>query len=288
MMTDQFHCMACTGQHATQVIPAAHPEHRYRVCAQCGMGQLWPMPPAPEQLYTRDYFVDGGQRAGYVDYEADERWHRITARQRLGRLEKVLGQVPEATGRSLVDVGAATGFFLDVARERGWQVNGVEASQWAADRARGRGHRVESQLADYTDPVTAVSLFQVLEHVPDPQALLQQAAALLESDGAVICETWDVGSRTARLAGRRWQQLSPPSVLWLFSRDAMARMAERAGLELVTWQPSPKLVSLSTVLGQSVAAANRGTVARALSRAGQLVALPYPLDDLVTTVLRKP
>ena len=186
-----------------------------------------------------------------------------------------------------MDVGAATGFLLDVARDQGWQASGVEASQWAADRARAKGHPVAARLSQCTGPVEAVSYFQVLEHVPDPVASLRTAAGLLAPGGVVICETWDARSLTARLAGSRWQQLSPPSVLWLFTRQGMSRMASQAGLELVSWKASPKLVGLSTVLGQSVAATNHGRAARVLRAAGQLLAVPYPLDDLVTVALRK-
>ncbi|MFC6358088.1 class I SAM-dependent methyltransferase [Luteococcus peritonei] len=265
-----------------------HPAHHYRLCRACGTGQLTPLPTRPEQLYTRDYFVQGGEIAGYVDYEADERWHRLTARQRLRRLESARSTHPGILEPgTLADVGAATGFFLDVAREAGWQATGVETSAWAAQRARDKGHPVVGELCQVAGPLDAVCFFQVLEHLADPRLALQQAAERLVEGGTVICETWDVGSRTARWAGSRWQQLSPPSVLWLFTRAGMARMACDAGLELVAWRPTPKLVSLSTVLGQQVGASNHGLAARLLRGVGRFAAAPYPLDDLVTAVLQK-
>ena len=116
-------------------------------------------------------------------------------------------------------------------------------------------------------------MFQVLEHVTDPFDLLRRAAALLRPGGVVLCETWDPESWTARLAGRRWEQLSAPSVLWLFSRGTTDRMLAAQGLRLQSWRVSPKIVGLGTMLGQiSVAGRNR------LRGWG----VPYPLDDLVT------
>ena len=64
--------------------------------------------------------------------------------------------------------------------------------------------------------------------------------------------------------------------------------ARRRAGSRVSWHRSPKLVSLATVLGQSIPATNRGTAARAARTVGQRVPIPYPLDDLVTTALVKP
>lgn len=280
-------CPFCGGTCLRTLSPASS-DHTYRLCAACGAGHIDPMPADPTGWYTRDYFVDGGARAGYLDYDADARWHRRTATLRLRRLEERL-DLEATTPRRLVDVGTATGHLLDVATDMGWSATGIETSRWAADRARARGHLVHDDLTAVPDePLGAVTFFQSLEHLPDPAAALRRAADLLAPGGVVLCETWDLGSRTARLAGNRWQQLSPPSVLWLFTRPAMDRLARQAGLQLVSWHRSPKLVSLATVLGQSIPATNRGTAARAARTVGQRVPIPYPLDDLVTTALVKP
>ncbi|ROR55231.1 methyltransferase family protein [Luteococcus japonicus] len=280
-------CPVCSRQTtARPLVPAAHPSHRYLLCDGCGTGHLEHAPERPEDLYTEDYFVEGGELAGYVDYEADERWHRINARARLRRLHHALG-LAHIPGR-LVEVGSATGFFLDVAREAGWQTHGVEASTWAARRARDKGHDVTDQLATLdVDPVDAVCFFQVLEHMPDPAGALREAARRLRPGGVVLCETWDVNSATARRAGARWQQLSPPSVLWLFNRDAMSHLARETGLEMVNWRTTTKWVSVATVLGQSVPIVGRGRAGRALRTAGRWAAVRYPLDDLVTFTLVK-
>lgn len=278
-------CPACGGGGSATREVAGTTRYRYLMCTSCGTGRLDPMPAHPEELYTEHYFHQGGDIAGYLDYDAEAHWHRRTAATRLDRLTRSVGP---RSGRGLVDVGAATGYFLDVAREAGWPVQGVEASHWAADQARGRGHRVVGSLQEVDeDSLDAVTFFQVLEHLPDPQAALGQASDRLRPGGTVLCETWDAGSRTARLAGSHWQQLSPPSVLWLFTREGMRRSAERAGLELVGWRRTPKWVGLGTVVGQAIPSTNQGSAAGLLRGATGRVGLPYPLDDLVTAVLVK-
>lgn len=252
------------------------------------MGRLRVLDPAGEpEPYDEGYFVGGGARAGYPDYEADERWHRRTANERLDRVER---WVRPGTGRRLVDVGTATGFLPEEARYRGFEVAGVEISQWAARHARARGVRVEpslSALEDLAGTLDVVTMFQVLEHIPDPGEALTQAFGLLRPGGVVVCETWDLDSATARRAGQVWQQMQPPSVLWLFTPASAAQMVERAGLQPVSWQRTPKTVSLATVGGQALALGGR-RVERLLTPLTSRVGLPYPLDDLVTFVARKP
>lgn len=277
-------CPACGGMGCTPLSPHGQREYRYLMCDHCGMGTIDPFPQAPEP-YDRGYFVDGGSRSGYADYEADERWHRKTARTRLKRIAAALGSDRDVR---LLDIGTATGFLCDEAHQRGWHASGVELSPWAADRARARGIRVEGEASAYADgdPFDCVAFFQVLEHMPDVAAALTQAYALLRPGGVILCETWDAASRTARLAGRRWQQLSPPSVLWLFTRAGMTGFAHDAGLELRSWRISPKVVSLATVVGQALP--ESGRLGRILNTVGTKVGVPYPLDDLVTFVLVKP
>ncbi|WP_040159531.1 class I SAM-dependent methyltransferase [Nigerium massiliense] len=287
-MTIDVACTACHRAGYTVLTPAGEDGYRYLMCSQCGNGRIDPAPIAAEP-YDRGYFVDGGARAGYTDYEADEPWHRRTARTRLGRVADALHRTgtPAAQRGRIVDVGAATGFFLDEAAKRGWDASAVELSSWAAERARARGFRVESDLAAYAvdDPFDAVCFFQVLEHVPDAADALARASALLRPGGVVVCETWDAASRTARIAGRRWQQLSPPSVLWLFTEAGIRPWLQDAGLRLVSWRRSPKIVSLATVAGQALP---DGRLGDALRRVGSRVGVPYPLDDLVTFVAVKP
>ncbi len=278
-------CPLCLHVGRDELRPAGSRDYHYLVCRTCGAGQIDPMPDDLRSLYDQGYFVDGGSRAGYANYEADEELHRRTATERIARLTATLG--PGARPGSLVEIGSATGFGLLEAQRAGWQAVGVEISEWAGNRARERGANVVHTLEEVPDaPHDAVAFFQSLEHLPDPVAALKRSAELLRPGGVLVCETWDARSRTARLTGSRWQQLSPPSVLWLFTEQAIRAAVEPWGLELTSWRRTGKSVSLATVVGQSLPDGSR---AKSLldGRLGR-VAIPYPLDDLVTfTAVRR-
>lgn len=226
--------------------------------------------------YDEGYFVAGGALGGYADYDADARTHVLVADERMGRVEQSVGR-----GR-WVDVGCATGHGLAAARARGWSGVGVEASTWAAQRARARGFEVVAALDDVpwgAGSVDAVCFFQSLEHLPDPAAALASAARLLRPGGVVVCETWDRHSRLARVAGARWQQLSPPSVLWVLEPDSTAAMLRGAGLRPTSWSPSSKPVGVATVLGQVAPWLPRAALAAAAR-----LRVRYRGKDLVTFV----
>lgn len=252
--------------------------HHFGRCTTCRHAQLDPLPSEDEarRLYGHGYFA-GEVTGGYDDYDADEALHRRNARARLRRLDRAAGGV---RGRVL-DIGCASGYFLDEARRDGWAVHGVDVSPAARARAAGLGIEVTDDLAEVAaaDPAgfDAVTLFQVLEHAVDPVATLGLAADCLRPGGTVLIETWDRGSAVARVLRGSWQQVAPPSVLHLFGRQSLHESLLRAGFHPGRPRPSSKWVSAGFVA--SLATAGRTSLGR--GRLGRLPLL-YAFGDLVT------
>lgn len=250
----------------------------YLACEGCGLPRLDPLPTAEEAaaLY-RDTYFEGGSSAGYADYVADARVHRANARRHLRRLARRAPRAPAP--RRLVEIGAAAGFLLDEARRAGFEVAGVDVSP----RMRARCAELHDiALADSfaalgREPASIDVLVanQVLEHVVDPLALLREIAPCMAPGGVLSIETWDRGALVARAAGRGWQQISPPSVVWLWDRAQLTALLARAGFRVLVLRPALKWVSLATVTGQLGSA-----VPAAVGR----LPLPYALGDLVVAV----
>lgn len=258
--------------------------YEYVACGACGAVRLqpFPEPEAAAELYGDDYFT-AAAHGGYADYAADAPIHRRNGRARLRKLGP-----PPHPGAVLVDIGCAYGFTLLEAREQGWAPQGVELNDAARGATAAAGFPVATSLAGLglaAGSVQAITFFQVLEHLPDPVATLREAAELLAPGGRLLIETWDRHSLIARAMKARWQQATPPSVLWLFDEADVRRMCAAAGLELVQWRRSMKWVSLGLVAGQL---ANRGSrLGRAVGGRLQRMALPYALGDLITARARK-
>jgi SAM-dependent methyltransferase len=208
-------------------------------CDECGHLQLAEIPSA------------AALDAGYGDaasehYEAEEEGQRATARVELARIER-----HAASRGRLLDLGCWVGFLAADANARGWRALGVEPSAWAASRARGRGVDViEAPLFDADLPegaFAAVTMGDVIEHLPDPGAALDRVARLLAPGGVLWLATPDAGSRVARTLGRRWWSVIPTH-LHLFTRRGMTLLLERRGFEVLEIGTSPKTFSVAYYL----------------------------------------
>jgi SAM-dependent methyltransferase len=188
-------------------------------------------------LYGEAYYT-GGSDAVFADYVGQEAARRAHARRKLALLRHLPPRIPRS-GR-LLDVGCAAGFFLSEARTH-YDVQGVELSAWSSDYARDRlglpvvtGTLHDARLpAEHFDVVT---LWDVIEHVPDPVPLLAEAARVLKPGGRLVLTTGDWGSAYAQARGADWHLMTPPWHLSMFSRATLAQAAQHAGLRVVAWR----------------------------------------------------
>lgn len=94
----------------------------------------------------------------------------------------------------LLDVGCATGVFLDMARKEGWEVEGVEISPDLASYARKNfslkvhEHDLTQQKIN-TKPFQIITLFDLIEHIPDPNLMIAACQKLLVEDGLLLIRT---------------------------------------------------------------------------------------------------
>lgn len=266
----------------------------YVACTLCGLARLDPVPSADEAAghYGEGYFraaAAAGPTGGYRDYGVDADLHRRNGRDRL-RLLAAVGLPPGP----VLDVGCAHGYFLDEVRRAGRPIVGVEPSPFArAEAELLLGQPVHASLVDVAAaPVmAAVTFFQVLEHTVDPGAAVRAAVERLQPGGLLAVETWDRASLVARASGRRWSQLTPPSVVTLLDRSSAGRLLAGAGLRVEQVRRTSKVVSLGLVAGLVAEKAPRlAPVADAVTGRPSLAGagVRYALGDVITLVARVP
>lgn len=212
-------------------------------CAACGLVYVTPRlrPEVLPRVYDEGYWQsEGPKHRGYADYRGDASLYLKTFRKRIGILER------HRPGRGrLLDIGCAAGFFLQVALERGWEAQGIEPSAAIAATARDRvgddrvfvGLLDEAPLAPRS--FDAITMWDVLEHVPEPLPFLERARDLLADDGVLILETQNVASRFARRMGPRWQHYKHLEHLYHFDPATITRLLDEAGFEVL--ENSPRL-----------------------------------------------
>jgi SAM-dependent methyltransferase len=183
--------------------------------------------------YGHEYYEGGAASGGYEDYLARIDARMAGFRERLDYVEKYLR--PPA---SVLDVGCAVGLFLRVAEESGWTAMGVEHSAWAADYGRRTWGLViwpdvSSASAARPTGFDVLTMWDVIEHLPNPREVLEQAHSTLRDGGYIALSTVNSSSLGAVLAGRGWRHVVPPLHLNYFTRASLFRLLRLTGFEPV-------------------------------------------------------
>ena len=190
-------------------------------CRNCDLQYLTPR--------LRSDVILRGYSAG-----TDETWvSQVTARERtfnrsLERLERII----TPPGR-LLDIGTGGGPFLGVAKKRGWEVAGCEPNHWLADWGSKHygfdivpGTVYDMGLDDQSFDM--VTLWDVLEHTPDPKGVLKECRRVLKPGGLLVVNYPDINSLIARLMGRKWVFLLSIH-LYYFTIETITDMMFQAG-----------------------------------------------------------
>ena len=250
-------------------------------CEECGLGQADPDGFDPGSYYTADYF-NGQHSDGYADYVGAEPVLRREFARTVSFIRKL------APGGRLLDIGCAYGFFLQEARPY-YEVAGIELAAEAAAHCRRHGLDVISGIADA--PTLArlgtfdvITMFDVIEHLPEPDGVLALAARHLKPGGIMVVTTGDFGSLTARVMGPKWRLMTPPQHLWFFTRDSIRAMGESVGLTMADFAHPGKVVPLSLIVFQLRRMLG---LRNALAAGASGIGVPVNLFDAMRVVLRK-
>ncbi|MFH1888990.1 MAG: class I SAM-dependent methyltransferase [Candidatus Omnitrophota bacterium] len=210
--------------------------HKMYKCGGCGVIFLEPVPDSRtiEEFYSEEYF-----RNHNIQYLKGLDDAAVESRIRLAE-ESVRYEIhPFKKGGKLLEVGCASGFFLKAAERLGWEVTGIEVSEFASSFASKRlGLKVmNSRLEDAKLPkgyFDAIVMFMVLEHLPDPVRILKTAKESLKPDGIMIIKIPNYRCVESRIFGARWHQLSFPYHLYIFSPVSVRHLADNHGFKVAS------------------------------------------------------
>jgi len=141
----------------------------------------------------------------------------------------------------LLDIGCAAGFFVHEAGNAGWDAAGVEPSKWLVEWGiKNLGEKLFAgtlrECRFKEGEFDLLTMWDVLEHLPDPISELYECSRILRKGGMIIINYPDFGSMLARLMGRRWWFLLS-NHLYYFTPDTMRRYLEKAGFEVKRFAP---------------------------------------------------
>jgi 2-polyprenyl-3-methyl-5-hydroxy-6-metoxy-1,4-benzoquinol methylase len=210
-------------------------------CDDCGLVYVTPrlQGQALLDIYDEGYWKsDNPKVRGYADYARESALYLKTYQKRLALVQRWL--VPNAR---VLDVGCAAGYFLRVVQPLGHDVHGVELSPAIAKEAIAALGSDRIHVGTLDDAAAAmdyrpqsfdlVTLWDVIEHIPDPQAVLRKIRELVKPGGRLLLETQNVASRWAALLGRRWHHYKHHEHLYHFTPATIRRLLDDCGFRVL-------------------------------------------------------
>jgi 2-polyprenyl-3-methyl-5-hydroxy-6-metoxy-1,4-benzoquinol methylase len=139
---------------------------------------------------------------------------------------------------NLLDIGAGTGHFLDLAMKKGWNVTGIEPNEGAKNLASDKGilfaENIQSIEKHTYDVIT---MWHVLEHVPDLDAQIKQLKRILKPGGTLIIAVPNFRSYDAKYYKQFWAGFDVPRHLWHFSKRAIIKLFNEKNMKVVEMLP---------------------------------------------------
>ncbi|MDO8516304.1 MAG: class I SAM-dependent methyltransferase [bacterium] len=257
----------------------------------CGLIFLSPLPKeSPADVYGSDYFSGAKEGFGYVNYDQD----KSAMESLFKKFLKLMTDYIPSRGR-LLDVGAATGYFVDLANKEGWLGEGIDISAYAAEEGRKKGLKIDAAtLHAYHAPdgtFAAITMWDVLEHLPDPEEAAKKIHALLKPGGVFAINTPDSDSLWAKIWRGKWQALHPPEHMIIFNKKALELLLNNSGFEvLAVSNPNKKFTPayILQLFSNSTGIPLPSALIDMLNKKPfNTLAIPIPIRDNVFVLARK-
>lgn len=212
-------------------------------CKRCGLVYINPRPTQKELNEMYNLSVQTGKGVmDYLGYMDLAYLHELKAKKFLSIIKKYTKK-----GR-ILDIGCAAGFFLNLAKQQGFDPHGVEISKTFCSFAKREFKldvfcgtlRERSYPSEYFDVVT---LFDVLSHLPAPVEYLNEVNRVLRKDGLLLIETGNRGELNAKAVEKWGGAWGSPSHLYHFGTETLMKLLEITGFDCLDIDKSPVILS---------------------------------------------
>lgn len=204
-------------------------------CSNCGLKFVNPRPTKSSltKLYTRAYYFGLKIPHSYENYESWTKHHKRDYLNKLKFIEKY-----SKIGK-LFEIGCSNGYFLSLARSNGWQVNGIDFSNYAIKRARKKySLQLSSGFAETMkinkQTYDAVVMWDTIEHLADPYLVLKNTHKLLKSNGRLFLSTGITDDLLNKATAGYSMWYVPPLHLYFFSFKSLNNILRLSGFKVIS------------------------------------------------------
>lgn len=186
-----------------------------------------------QKIYSEKYFK--GEE--YLDYLADK---PAIQKNFLKRLSKIKSENKGHHINNALEIGCAYGFFAEAFRKTfpNAEYLGIDI----VDKAIEYGCQQLKQnlfLADYLGfamkkQYSDVFMWDVIEHLPEPQKFIEKISSELEVGGRLYITTGDISALLPKIQKNKWRMIHPPTHLHYFSKQTITMLLQKYGFEILT------------------------------------------------------
>ncbi len=220
-------------------------------CANCEVlfANEFPTSKKIMNIYSVNYYSPWTDSAGTIPMSV-ELMKKKTFRAYLNLLPKYI----KLKGKKLLDIGCATGFLLETAKEKGCDCWGVELNPFGAKESSKKfprrifnGILEKSKFKDgFFDIITMVDL---IEHTQNPLAVMKEVLRITKKGGYVLMVTPNVGGMWAKVLGKKWTNFKEEH-LFYFKETSLRYMINKSGFNFIFGKPVTKTLTLRYICNQ--------------------------------------
>ena len=192
-----------------------------------------PQPKNLDKYYqTTNYISHTDQSTNFF-----EKIYSIAKKYTLHKKTKLINQFSN-NGKTLLDIGCGTGEFLVTAKKENWTIFGVEPNKQAREKAVSKKLNVVEHLENLgQQKFNVISLWHVMEHLPDLKNQIKKITNLLAEEGTLIIAVPNFKSNDAIHYKEYWAAYDTPRHLWHFSQKAISELFKEQNFKIIQTLP---------------------------------------------------
>jgi 2-polyprenyl-3-methyl-5-hydroxy-6-metoxy-1,4-benzoquinol methylase len=235
-----YQCPVCNSNNINYIITAqdflvSREEFQISACNKCGLRFTNPRPD-DDQLagyYDSTEYISHNDKGSSLVSSLYKIARTFTQRRKWKLIEKL------SQNKTLLDMGCGTGSFLDYCQQHGWQISGVEPNETARKQAEDKTKiTIQQGLSEVADSsFEVITLWHVLEHLPDLEQIMNQLKSLLAPGGILIIAVPNFEAYEASVFKEYWAAYDVPRHLYHFNRKSVEHLANIHGLKIARTYP---------------------------------------------------
>ena len=202
-------------------------EFEIKQCSNCSLLITTPRPEELSHYYQSDDYVSHSSKSTNLINKIYLVARTYTIKCKLNLVNSL-----QPKGSAL-DIGCGTGAFLSTLKKNGWKVTGVEPNNEARQKATHETNQtIHSSYESIKDQFTLITLWHVLEHLPNLDLALKKIYDLLEPSGVLLIAVPNHNSFDAKKYKDHWAGYDVPRHLWHFNQKSMVSLLQKHELKL--------------------------------------------------------